>query len=188
MNVHDRGASGTVEERIAALEKIIENRESQSSDDGLVIGVFSGDLDRIIASFIIAVGAAAFDMEVNMFFTFWATAALRDPRKSAKKDLVSRMFGWMLPNGSKKLKLSQMNMGGIGPKMIRGLMRRKNTPSLEELIEQAGEMGVKILVCEMSMNLMGFHAEELIDYPNIEYCGVGTFIAKAQDAKQTFFL
>jgi peroxiredoxin family protein len=151
-------------------------------EDHLVIGVMSGSFDETMAAFIIAIGAAASEMEVDMFFTFWATAALRDPKKKVSKGMLDRMFGWMLPKGSKRLPLSKMQMAGIGPKMIRSVMKARNVRSLEELIQDAGELGVRIHVCTMSMDVMGIKGEELIDYPNIDYVGVGSFIGMADRA------
>ena len=103
-------------ERVDALEK-------SAGNDRLSIGVMSGNLDTTIAAFIIALGAVAYDMEVDMFFTFWATAALRDPKKSPRKGFLDKMFGWMLPRSSHALPLSKMQMAGIGPKMIRSVMK-----------------------------------------------------------------
>ena len=180
--------NSSVLDRLTALEERIEDLKMDLPKDMLTIGVISGDLDRIIAAFIIALGAAAFDMKVNMFFTFWGTAALRDPKKKPKKKFMEKMFGWMMPTGSKKLPLSNMNMAGMGPKMIRGLMKKHGVQSLEEMIHQAGEVGVNIYICEMSMDLMGFKREEMIDYPGLEYCGVGTYMGLASDSKQSFFL
>ncbi len=184
-----------LEKRIQELEGQLRSLLSECEDvkknvpkNSLVIGVISGDLDKILAAFIIALGASAYDMEVHMFFTFWAIAAFRDPKKRAKKDFISRMFGWMLPKGTHDLPLSSMNMLGIGPKMIRGIMKKKGVAQLEELMKHAGELDVKVHLCEMSMDLMGFKQEEMIDYPNLDYVGVGTFIDMAHDAKQTFFL
>jgi len=176
------------QKQIDGIKGRVEEIGEAVPQDSLAIGVISGSLDRIIAAFIVALGAAAYDMEVNLFFTFWSIAALRDPKKSAKKSFLGKMFGWMLPKGSKKLPLSSMNMAGIGPKMIRGLMKKNGVPSVEEMIQQAGEFGVKISICEMSMDLMGFKREEMIDYPGLEYVGVGTFMGLAQSAKQTFFI
>lgn len=182
------GASNSLEARIGALEEQLEDIKLDLAEDMLTIGVISGDLDRIIAAFVIALGAAAYDMEVNMFFTFWGTAALRDPKKKAKKKFMEKMFGWMMPKGSKKLPLSNMNMAGVGPKMIRSLMKKHGVTSLEDMMKEAGELGVKIYICEMSMELMGFKRKEMIDYPNLEYCGVGTYMGLASQSKQSFFL
>jgi len=151
--------------------------------------VFSGELDKLLASMIIATGAAAMGMKVVLFFTFWATAALRKPDTSVSgKDFMSKMFGWMLPKGRNQVKLSKMNMGGMGTAMLKGLMKKKNAPSLDQLFELAGQLGVEIKVCEMSMDLMGFKREEMIDYPNIEYVGVATFLAHAATSKNQLFL
>lgn len=168
-------------ERVDALEK-------SAGNDRLAIGVMSGNLDTTIAAFIIALGAVAYDIEVDMFFTFWATAALRDPHKAAKKGFLDTMFGWMLPRGSQALPLSKMQMAGIGPKMIRSVMKQHGVKSLEQLMKDAAEFGVRIHVCEMSMGVMGLKEEEMIDYPNIDYVGVGSFIQMISESKQVLFL
>lgn len=178
-------------ERDAQIRELIERVEAlegRVAKDKLTLGVMRGDLDYTIASFIIALGAAAYDMEVDMFFTFWATAALRDPKKKAKKGFLDSMFGFMLPKGTPKLPLSKMQMGGIGPKMIRSVMKMRNVHSLEELIKQAGEMGIRIHVCTMSMDVMGIKKEELIDYPHLDFVGVGTFIDFITESKQCWFM
>lgn len=168
--------------RIAALEKA-------APSDKLSMVVFSGDLDRILAAFVIATGATAMGSEVSLFFTFWGTAALRNPDGGAKgKDLISRMFGWMLPKGTKALKLSKMNMGGAGTAMMKWLMTKKNVASLEEMLELAGEFGVRIIICEMSMDLMGMKREEMIPYPHLSYGGVAKFLEEAGDSRVTLFI
>jgi peroxiredoxin family protein len=159
------------------------------AEEQLSMVVFSGDLDKILAAMIIATGAAAFDMKVNLFFTFWATAALRAPEKKAKgKDIISKMFGFMLPKGADKLALSKMQMAGMGSAMIKSLMKKQHVASLPEMFKTAGELGIQINVCEMSMNLMGFKREEMITYPNLQYCGVATFLADASDSKIQLFI
>jgi peroxiredoxin family protein len=158
-------------------------------EDKLSMVVFSGDLDKVLAAMIIAVGAAAMDMKVVLFFTFWGTAALRKPQTHiGGKNLMSRMFGWMLPTGHNKLKLSNMNMGGMGTAMMKSLMKKKGAPDLGRLFGQAAELGVKIYVCEMSMDLMGFKREEIIDYPDVEYVGVATFMAHASSSSNQLFI
>jgi peroxiredoxin family protein len=128
-------------------------------------------------------------MKAVLFFTFWGTAALRDPKaRVGGKDFMSKMFGWMLPKGRNKLKLSKMHMAGMGTAMLKDLMRKKNAPSLDQLFEMAGQLGVEIKVCEMSMDLMGFKREEIIDYPNLEYCGVATFLAEAKTSRVQLFI
>lgn len=160
-------------------------QESQSHDKAII--VFSGDLDRAIASFIIANGAAAMGRKVTMFFTFWGLNILRKPDKvSVPKDFLSKMFGMMMPRGSKKLALSRMNMAGIGPKLIRYLMRKKNLFSLEDLIQQAMRNGVRIVACNMSMDIMGIKREELID--GVEVGGVASFIGAAEQSDASLFI
>ncbi|MDZ8119204.1 DsrE/DsrF/DrsH-like family protein [Pontiella sp. NLcol2] len=137
--------------------------------------VFSNDLDKALAAFIIANGAAAMGYQVTLFFTFWGLNVLRrNGPVSAKKTLVEKMFGWMMPKGPEKLKLSQMQMGGMGAAMIKGIMKQKNVLSLPELIDEAIGNGVKIVACTMSMDLMGIKSEELID--GIEEGGVAMYI------------
>ncbi len=176
------------EKQLADLQKKVSKIEKGTKDQ-LSMVVFSGDLDKLLAAMIIATGATAMDTEVKMFFTFWATAALRDPKKTPKgKDFMSKMFGFMLPKGSSKLKLSKMNMGGMGTAMLKGLMKKKNVTSLEDLFKTAGELGVEINICQMSMDLMGFTKEEMIDYPTLKYVGVGTYLADASESKIQLFI
>jgi len=170
------------------LSARIEKLEKMAPKDHLTLGVMKGDLDYTIAAFIIALGAAAFDMEVDMFFTFWGTAALRDPKKTAKKGLLDKMFGIMLPRGTKNLPLSKMQMGGMGQKMIKAVMKMRHAKSLEELMAEAAQMGVRIHVCTMSMDIMGIKKEELIDYPHMDYVGVGSFVGMFSESKQCWFM
>jgi len=157
--------------------------------DQLSMVVFSGDLDKILAAMIIATGAAAYDMKVKLFFTFWAISALRHPKKNASgKNMIEKMFGKMLPKGTGKVKLSQMNMAGMGTAMIKGIMKKHHVASLEEMFLTAGQLGIEINICEMSMNLMGFKKEEMIDYPAMTICGVGTFLSDAQESKIQLFI
>ena len=151
--------------------------------------VFSGDLDKHLASLIIATGAAAMGMKVVLFYTFWGTAALRDPaKKIGGKSFMGKMFGFMLPKGRNKLKLSQMHMAGMGTAMMKDLMKKKNVASLDQLFEVAGAMGVQINICEMSMDLMGMKKEEMIDYPGLKVCGVATFLADAKESAVQLFI
>lgn len=149
--------------------------------------VFDGDLDKAIAAFIIANGAAAMNRKVTMFFTFWGLNILRrDNKVAVKKTFMEKMFGAMMPRGSKKLKLSNMNMMGMGGKMIRGLMAAKNVTSLEELIRSAIAGGVRVVACQMSMDLMGIKKEELID--GVELGGVATFLGSAETSDTSLFI
>jgi len=180
--------SKEIEVRVEELEKKITQLQSQRKDQ-LSMVVFSGDLDKMLASLVIAVGAAAMDTEVKMFFTFWGISALRDKNKKAKgKDIKSKMFGTMLPHGISQLKLSKMNMEGLGKDMIKGIMKQKNIASPEEMLATAAELGIHIDICEMSMDLMGFKKEEMIDYPNLGYCGVATFLADAGESSIQLFI
>jgi peroxiredoxin family protein/TusA-related sulfurtransferase len=149
--------------------------------------VFSGDLDKALASFIIANGAAAMGRKVTMFFTFWGLNILRK-RESVrvKKTFIERMFGAMMPRGAGKLKISKMNMLGMGTFMMRGIMRKKNVSTLDELMAQALKNGVKIIACTMSMDVMGIKKEELID--GIEYAGVASFLGSAETSDTTLFI
>jgi len=181
--------SDTVEQRISKLEQKFEELQN-SRKDQLTMVVFSNDMDKMLAAMIIAVGAAAMDTQVKMFFTFWAISALRkENTKQAKgKDLTAKMFGNMLPKGLKQLKLSKMNMEGIGKHMIKGIMKHNNVSSLDKLFATAAELGVEIDICTMSMDLMGFKKEEMIDYPNMGYAGVATFLADAGESSMQLFI
>jgi len=180
--------SNDFENQILELQKKVGKLEKGTKDQ-LSMVVFSGDLDKILAAMIISTGAAAYDMKVKLFFTFWATAALRDPKKSVSgKNMISKMFGMMLPKGMGKIKLSKMHMMGMGTGMMKGLMKKKNVASLEQMFKTAGELGVEINICEMSMDLMGFKREEMIDYPNMKVCGVATFLADASESKVQLFI
>ncbi len=155
--------------------------------DNKTMVVFSGDLDKAIASFIIANGAASMGKKVTMFFTFWGLNILRKPEKvNVKKGFMDNMFGMMMPRGSKRLKLSKMNMMGMGGKMIRGVMKGKNISSLEELIESAIKSGVEVVACQMSMDVMGIKKEELLD--GVKIGGVGYYLSEAEDANVNLFI
>jgi len=155
--------------------------------DNKTIVVFSGDLDKAIAAFIIANGAMAMGKKVTLFFTFWGLNILRRPEKiSVKKGVIDSMFGLMMPRGSKKLKLSNMHMMGMGSKMIRMVMKDKNVNSLEELIKTAMDNGVNVVACAMSLDVMGLKAEELID--GVKIGGVGYYLGEAEDSNVNLFI
>ncbi len=159
--------------------KIIETK------DGVTIVVFSGDLDKAIAAFIIANGALAMGKKVTMFFTFWGLSILK--RKNLeKKSWIEKMFAMMLPKNSNQLPISKMNFFGIGAKLIRCVMKQKNIMSLEELIKKAIESGVEITACTMSMDVMGITQEELID--GINYGGVGQYLGATEGANTNLFI
>ena len=175
------------EKELLALKTKVDEMPGQENKLSMI--VFSGELDKHIAAMIIATGAAAMGMKVVMFFTFWGTAALREPKKKVSgKDFMSKMFGFMLPNGRNKTILSNMNMAGIGTAMLKDLMKKKNVASMDELFEVAGTLDVEINICQMSMDLMGFKKEEMIDYPNLNVCGVAGFLANAKESAVQLFI
>jgi peroxiredoxin family protein len=178
-----------VNESIEMLKKQMNELKDSTEKNKLSMVVFSGDLDKLLAAFIIATGAVAMGLEVVMFFTFWATPALRKKKfKTRGKDFFGKMFGFMLPKGASKVKLSQMNMAGMGTAMMKKLMKKKNVQSLEEMIDLAAELGVKVYICEMSMDLMGFTRDEMIDYPDRDFVGVATFLEVAGNSKIQLFI
>ncbi len=154
---------------------------------GKTIIVFDGDMDKVLASFVIANGALAMGRPVTMFFTFWGLNALRKAQNvPVKKNAVEKMFGAMLPRGSGKLKLSKMNMAGMGTAMMKRIMQDKNIDSLETMMKKAMENGVKIIACSMSMDVMGIRPEELID--GVEIGGVGTYLGDAEESDVNLFI
>jgi len=178
-----------LEEQVAQLQTQLDAMKNQTPSNKLSMIVFSGDLDKALASFIIATGATAMGMDVVMFFTFWGTPVLRAGNKNVGgKDMMGTMFGTMLPKGADKVKLSNMNMAGMGTAMMKSLMKKKNVASLGEMIALAEELGVKIYVCEMSMDLMGFKREEMIDYEGLDFAGVATFLEEAKDSRVQLFI
>ncbi|RAP75852.1 DsrE/DsrF/DrsH-like family protein [Paenibacillus montanisoli] len=181
--------SGKIEAlvRKGAPARISPFEPAAARNEGSSMIVFSGDLDKAIASFIIANGAAASGKKVTMFFTFWGLNVIRKPDKvPVTKSFIGRMFGMMMPRGSRKLSLSQMNMMGLGAKMIRGVMKGKQISSLEELIETAIRQGVEVVACQMSMDVMGITPEELID--GVKIGGVGYYLGKADQSGINLFI
>lgn len=159
----------------------------QGGAENKTIVVFSDDLDKALASFVIANGAASTGKKVSMFFTFWGLNVIKKSQKPAvEKDIWGRMFSWMLPSDSKALKLSQMNMMGIGSKMMRFLMKKKKIDSLESLIAQAREQGVEFIACTMSMDVMGVKKEELLD--DVTLGGVATYLERTEEANLNLFI
>ncbi|WP_405083166.1 DsrE/DsrF/DrsH-like family protein [Paenibacillus chitinolyticus] len=155
--------------------------------EGTTIVLFSGEMDKAIAAFIIANGAAAYDHEVTIFFTFWGLNALRkDEPVKLKKGWLENMFGRMMPRGPEKLGLSKMNYMGMGPKMIRHVLKKHNALTLPQLIELAQEQGIKLVACTMTMDLLGLQKEELLD--GIEYAGVAAYLGDASQAKVNLFI
>ena len=183
----------SVENKSGIIHATIEKAEPKSSckmvngADNKTLIVFSDDLDKALASFVIANGAASTGKKVTMFFTFWGLNVIKKMEKPAvSKDIFGKMFGWMLPAHSGKLKLSKMNMGGAGSWMMRLIMKKKHIDSLESLIAQAAENGVEMIACTMSMDVMGVKEEELMD--NVTLGGVATYLERAEDANVNLFI
>ncbi|MBC7236376.1 MAG: FAD-dependent oxidoreductase [Chloroflexi bacterium] len=161
--------------------------ETASATNAKTLVVFSADLDRALAAFVIANGAAAMGQKVTMFFTFWGLNILRRRDGRAKgKSLIESMFGAMMPKGVDKLKLSQLNMGGLGTTIMKRVMKAKNIDSLERMIGTARENGVRLIACQMSMDMMGIKPEELID--GVEIGGVATYINETDKANASLFI
>ncbi|MFA7422358.1 MAG: DsrE/DsrF/DrsH-like family protein [Acholeplasmataceae bacterium] len=168
-------------------KQIKQGLEVKEDKNGTTIVVFSQDLDKAIAAFIIANGAKSMGKDVSLFFTFWGLNILRKPKKvKVKKSFIEKMFGRMMPRGTQKLPISNMNMAGMGPKMIKGIMKKKNVDSLQTLMKTAMDMGVKVTACAMSMDIMGIKEEELID--GIEIAGVATYLGDTQEANHNLFI
>ena len=149
--------------------------------------LFSGDYDKAMAAYIIANGAAAYDHQVTIFHTFWGINALRKQEAmNVKKGFLEKMFGKMMPRGAEKLALSNMDMMGMGPKMIKHVMKKHNALTLTELIDMAREQEIKLVSCTMTMDLLGLQKEELLDY--VHYAGVAAYLADAENGAVNLFI
>jgi len=180
-----------VERRIASFRaemdaKLAELRE-RTVDDAATIIVFSGDLDKVLAAYVLATGAAAAGLETSMFFTFWGLSVLKKKGASGgSKNAMERMFSLMTPSGSESLGTSKMNYFGAGAIMLRKMMKDKQIATLEELMALAADLNVKLIACTMSMDAMGIAKEELID--GLTYGGVATYMADAVRSRVTLFI
>jgi peroxiredoxin family protein len=176
-----------VDEARVELEQSIAELRERTVDDRATLVVFSGDLDRALATMVIATGAAAAGLETSIFFTFWGLSILKKKGAAGgKKGLKERMFALMTPSSSETLGVSKMNFMGIGASMLRAMMKDKGIASLEELIALARDLGVKFIACTMSMDAMGISEEELVD--GLEYGGVATYMADAVRSRVTLFI
>jgi peroxiredoxin family protein len=176
------GAQADLAARVTALEERLAARKS------LTLMVFSGDMDRLLAAFNLAVAAAACGMPVSMFFTFWGATALKQRTLGGKRGLTERLFGLLLPGGSGHRPLSRFDFLGLGRLLMRHQMKRRNVASLDDLIAQCAALGVQFQLCDMSLDLMGIAHEELIDYPHLETCGAARFLSCANGAAATLFV
>ncbi len=164
------------------------NEQTPPKQKTATIVCFSGDLDKVYAQLIIANGAAAMGQKVSLFFTFWGLNVLRKPKKvrKLKKTFMEKNFAKMMPRGVDKLTLSQMHMAGMGSKMMKKIMKKKNVATLQQLMKDAQDAGIEFIACTMSMDVMGLKREELID--GITYAGVGAYIGNSSDANITLFV
>jgi peroxiredoxin family protein len=172
--------------RIAELEKRLASLEGRATEDRVTLVVFSGDLDRVLAAFVIATGAAAMGQQVSMFFTFWGLAVLKKGTDLKGKSVFQRMMALMSPGSSQGLPVSKMNYFGVGAKMLRTMMKAKNVTSLEDMIALARELGIRMIACEMSRDVMGISESELMG--GLECGGVATFLADALKSRASFFI
>ncbi|MDX1501346.1 MAG: DsrE/DsrF/DrsH-like family protein [Thermoanaerobaculia bacterium] len=184
----DKGAA-SVEELAARLE-VLESRvaeiEDSQPEDQIALIIFSGDLDKVLAGFVIATGAAALGQQVSMFFTFWGLSVLKKRSQLSGKSLFEKMMAAMTPSSSAGLGVSKMNFFGVGAKMLRKMMKDKGVASLEEMMAMAREMGVKMLACEMSRDVMGISEDELID--GLEPAGVASFLGESLRSRTNLFI
>jgi len=184
--VDDPSRMQALEEKLRDLEKRLTYVEGQVAEDRVALVVFSGDLDRVLAAFIIATGAAAMGQQVSMFFTFWGLSVLKKDSQLSGKTLFQKMMALMSPGSSKSLPVSQMNYFGVGAKMLRSMMKEKNVNSLEEMISLARELGVRMIACEMSRDLMGIKESELV--AGLECGGVASFLADSLKSRTSLFI
>jgi len=175
----------TVQEKIKELEERLKKVEANRAN--LTMVLFSGDFDKVMAALIIANGALAMDKKVTIFVTFWGLDVLKKPTMTgAGKNILEKMVTMMRPKGTANLPTSKMNFAGIGPKLFHYMMGKKNIASLQSLLDTSVEFGVKIVACQMSMDVMGIKREDLID--GIEFGGVGAFLGSAFDSNTTLFV
>lgn len=180
-------SGGVITACIEKSEKAESCEMVSNPKDNKTLIVFSDDLDKALASFVIANGALASGKKVSIFFTFWGLNVIKKTNKpTMNKDFLGRMFGIMLPSSSKKLGLSKMNMGGLGSKMMRYIMKEKKIDTLESLMQQARDNGVEFIACSMSMDVMGIKKEELMD--NITIGGVAAYLDRAENANVNLFI
>jgi peroxiredoxin family protein len=175
-----------LEEKVQELSKRLQDLEARTPEDRVAIVVFSGDLDRVLAAFVIATGAAAMSQQVSMFFTFWGLSVLKKGSDLSGKTLFQKMMALMSPDSSLNLPVSKMNYFGVGAKMLRSMMKEKNVSSLENMIALAREMGVRAIACEMSRDVMGIKQSELAE--GLECGGVASFLADSLKSRTSLFI
>jgi peroxiredoxin family protein len=175
-----------LEEKLRDLEKRLAHVEERTPEDRVALVVFSGDLDRVLAAFIIATGAAAMGQQASMFFTFWGLSALKKEGQLSGKTFFQKMMTLMSPGSSEHLPVSKMNYFGVGAKMLRSMLKEKNVSSLEQMMSLARELGVRMIVCEMSRDVMGINESELV--AGLECGGVAAFLADSLKSRTSLFI
>jgi peroxiredoxin family protein len=159
----------------------------ESKNNGLSMVLFSGDFDKAMAAFIVASGALAMGKDVTIFVTFWGLDAIKKPSFStAGRGFLEKMVLFMRPKGPNKLPTSKMNFAGIGPKLFRYMMGKKNIETLKPIIDMSMEMGLRLVACQMSMDVMGIKKEDLID--GVELGGVAAFLDSSYKSNTTLFI
>ena len=176
----------SLQERVTALEKRLGDVEESLPEDKVALVVFSGDLDKVLAAFVIANGAAALGQEVKIFFTFWGLSVLKKNSSLSDKGLFQKMMSLMSPGNSEGLPVSKMNYFGVGAKMLRQMMADKNVDSLEDMIALSNELGVTMIACEMSRDVMGITDDELVE--GLERGGVAAFLSESLTSKTNLFI
>jgi peroxiredoxin family protein len=189
----DNMITDKVAEKLDSVQKQIEQILAQGQgsvtsqlSNRVTIVAFSGDMDKLIAALIIASGAITMGMEASMYFTFWSLAALKKKTSLKGKSSTEKLTALMFPSGPAHLGTSKMNMLGIGPAFFKYVMKKKNLMSLPDLISLARETGVRIIACQMAMEVMGIAKEELLD--GLDFGGVATYLADARDSRVTLFI
>ena len=185
-SIVDASRASSLEEKVRVLEQRVAQLEERAPEDRVALVVFSGDLDRVLAAFVIATGAAAVGQQVSMFFTFWGLAVLKKSNELKGKTFLQKMMAIMSPGSSEDLPVSKMNYFGVGAKMLRTMMKQRNVTSLEDMISLARELGVRMIACEMSRDVMGIHESELED--GLECGGVATFLADSLKSRTSLFI
>lgn len=177
----------TVEDRLDLLEQQVSRIEKTAPRaDKVTLLVFSGELDKVLASLMIATTAASLGMEVTVFFTFWGINVLKEKRSYAGKDIKERMIDIMTPAGPEMMGVSQLNMLGAGRTMLKQMMKEKDIVTAEELLGLAKESGVKLVACSMTMQVMGIREDELTD--DIEIAGAASYLVDASRSGCTLFI
>jgi peroxiredoxin family protein len=172
-------------QRVETAARLSPSNGAQPGNRATIV-VFSSDMDKVMAAFIIATGAAAMGMDATLYFTFWGLCAIKKRTLFRQKSLTGKLMSLMLPSGPRSLGTSKLNLLGVGRAFFRYVMKKKNIQSLPDLIALAREAGVRLVACQMSMEVMGIKEEELMD--GVHHGGVATYVADARDSRITLFV